>query len=206
MKRRSRVIGGRMSSRASMWDPFCRAKKHMGFLLRQYPWPLATRLRAKKEIVCNQKVPTRGFSAKKEVVWRDLSAIFHSRIFGEKGNGVARPPCHFPPLGKKGRWVAAHFWQKRKPCGATSKSAKYSLFLCVPAQIKWSLNAHMGDVNRKWWVGFMESHVHNGCAQRESILDAAGDIIVCSTEHYWGAQWGCIMCSMERYSGCSLVN
>ena len=58
------------------------------------------------------KVPTRGFSAKKEgvwrelsskgadsrifgekeVVWRDLSAIFHSRIFGEKGNCVARPP------------------------------------------------------------------------------------------------------------------
>ena len=51
MKRRSCVIGGRMRSRASMWDPFCRAKKHMGFLLRQYPWPLATRLRAKKEVV-----------------------------------------------------------------------------------------------------------------------------------------------------------
>ena len=106
-----------MSSRASMWDPFCRAKKHMGFLLRQYPWPLATRLRAKKEIMCNQKcrlmdfrrkrkscgatsLPffTRGFSAKKEMVWRDLPAIFHHsakkeagwpRIFGRKGNRVA---------------------------------------------------------------------------------------------------------------------
>ena len=33
----------------------------------------------------------------------------------------------------------------------------------------------------------MESHVHNGCAQWDSILDAAGDIIVCSTEHYWGS-------------------
>ena len=152
MKRRSRVIGGRMSSRASMWDPFCRAKKHMGFLLRQYPWPLATRLRAKKEIVCNQKVPTRGFSAKKEVVWRDLSAIFHSRIFGEKGNGVARPPCHFS---------LAEFRRKRKSCGATSRN---SLFLCLPVQIKCSLNAPMGDVKIKWWVGLMESYGLNGCA------------------------------------------
>ena len=54
--------------------------------------------------------------------------------------------------------------------------------------------------------GFNGSYVHNGCAQWESILDAAGDIIVCSTEHYWGAQWGCIMCSMAKYSVCSLVN
>ena len=38
------------------------------------------------------------------------------------------------------------------------------------------------------------------CAQWESILDAAGDIIVCSTGHYWGAQWGCIMCSIEKHS------
>ena len=37
----------------------------------------------------------------------------------------------------------------------------------------------------------------NWCAQWESILNAAGDIIVCSTGHYWGAQWGSIMCSME---------
>ena len=44
------------------------------------------------------------------------------------------------------------------------------------------------------------------CAQWESILNAAGDIIVCSTGHYWGAQWGCIMSSMENYSGCSLGN
>ena len=42
----------------------------------------------------------------------------------------------------------------------------------------------------------MESYVLNGCAQWEfimgskweSILDAAGDIIVCSTGHYWCAQ------------------
>ena len=68
----------------------------------------------RKRQVCGatseRKVPTRGFSAKKETVWRDLSAIFHnsakkeggwrnlsagksadSRIFGEKGNHVARP-------------------------------------------------------------------------------------------------------------------
>ena len=30
----------------------------------------------------------------------------------------------------------------------------------------------------------MESYVLNGCAQWESILDAAGDIIVCSTGSY----------------------
>ena len=35
---------------------------------------------------------TRGFSAKRETVWRDLPAIFHSRNFGEKGSRVARPP------------------------------------------------------------------------------------------------------------------
>ena len=29
-----------------------------------------------------------------------------SRIFGKKGRCVARPPCHFPQLGEKGRWVA----------------------------------------------------------------------------------------------------
>ena len=39
-----------------------------------------------------EKVPTRGFLAKKEGGWRDLPAIFHSRIFGEKGSRVARPP------------------------------------------------------------------------------------------------------------------
>ena len=56
-------------------------------------------------------MPTRGYLAKKAGVWRDLSAIFHSRIFGEKGNGVARPPCHFS---------LADFRRKRKSCGATS--------------------------------------------------------------------------------------
>ena len=39
------------------------------------------------------------------------------------------------------------------------------------------------------------------CAQWESILNAAGDIIVCSTGHYCGAQWGSIMCSMGKYYG-----
>ena len=53
------------------------------------------------------KVPTRGFLAKKAGVWRDLSTKgADSRIFGEKGNGVARPLCHFSPRGEKGRWVA----------------------------------------------------------------------------------------------------
>ena len=28
-----------------------------------------------------------------------------AQIFGKKGNGVVRPPCHFPQLGEKGRWV-----------------------------------------------------------------------------------------------------
>ena len=102
---RSGIIGGRMRSRASLWDPFCRAKKHMGFFLRQYPWPLAMQLRAKREIVCNQtcqltdfwrkgkqcgatlagKVPTHGFSEKKEVVWCDLPAIFHHSAKKEGG-------------------------------------------------------------------------------------------------------------------------
>ena len=114
-------------------------KKHMGFLLR---WGQKCRLVDfwRKRQVCGatsaRKVPTRGFSAKKEVVWRNLSAIFHhsakkeggwrdlSRIFGRKGNGVARPPCQH---GEKGRCVA-------RP----QKSAKISLFLCLPVQIKCS--------------------------------------------------------------------
>ena len=50
------------------------------------------------------------------------------------------------------------------------------------------------------WVGSMGIYyVLNWCAQWESILDAAGDTIVCSTGHYWGG-------SMEKYSECSLVN
>ena len=57
---------------ASMWDPFCGVKKHMGFFLRQYPWPLATWLGAKKEIVCKPKVLTHGFLVKKEGGWGDL--------------------------------------------------------------------------------------------------------------------------------------
>ena len=69
-----------------------------------------------------------------------------TRIFGQKGNGVARPPCHFPQLGEKGRWVAQPqqgkvptrgFSAKKETVVARpEKSAKYSLFLCVPAQIK----------------------------------------------------------------------
>ena len=65
-----------------------------------------------------------------------------SWIFGEKGNNVAWPPCHFSPLGEKGRWV-----------GWPQKYARNSLFLCLPVQIKCSLNAPMGDVNRKWLMG-----------------------------------------------------
>ena len=66
-------------------------KTHMGCLLRQYPWPLATRFGVKKEVVwrvlaknegvwCDlskKKVLTHRFLAKKEVMWHDLSAIFH---------------------------------------------------------------------------------------------------------------------------------
>ena len=103
-------------------------KMHMGFLLRQYHCPLATRGVSEKgsHVARPQstKVPTRGFSAKKETVWRDLPAIFHNSakkeggwrnlskesadlwIFGKKGSRVARPPCHFPQLGEKGRCVA----------------------------------------------------------------------------------------------------
>ena len=97
---------------------------HMECLLRQDRCPLATWVVSekgsrvvrpqekkcrladfrRKRKVCGAtsaaQVPTRGFSAKKEVVWRDLSAIFHHsakkeggwpRIFGRKGNRVARP-------------------------------------------------------------------------------------------------------------------
>ena len=88
-----------------------RTKMHMGFLLREYRCPLATRGVSEKGSRVAQpqrkKVPTRGFSAKKEGVWRELRTKgADSRIFGEKGNGVARPLCHFSPLGEKGRWVA----------------------------------------------------------------------------------------------------
>ena len=64
----------------------------MGFLLRQYRCPLAMRGVSEKGSRVQPKVPTRGFLAKKEGGWRDLPAIFHSRIFGEKGSRVARPP------------------------------------------------------------------------------------------------------------------
>ena len=68
----------------------------MGFLLREYRCPLATRVVSEKGSRVAQpqgeKVPTRGFSAKKEGVWRELSSTgADSRIFGKKGNCVARP-------------------------------------------------------------------------------------------------------------------
>ena len=44
-----------------------------------------------------EKVPLCGNLVKKEVMWQ---------IFSEKGMCVARPPCHFPQLSEKGRWVA----------------------------------------------------------------------------------------------------
>ena len=71
-------------------------KNHMGCLLRQYRCPLATRVVSEKGSRVarpqGEKVPTHGFSAKKETVWRDLPAIFHSRNFAEKGSRVARHP------------------------------------------------------------------------------------------------------------------
>ena len=49
---------------------------------------------------------TRGFSAKKEGVWCNLSRTGADlQIFSEKGSHVVQPLCHFSPLGKKGRWV-----------------------------------------------------------------------------------------------------
>ena len=79
----------------------------MGFLLREYRCPLATQVVSEKgsRVVRPQseKVPTCGFSAKKEGVWHELSKKgANSQIFGEKGNRVAQPPCHFPQLG--GGW------------------------------------------------------------------------------------------------------
>ena len=54
-------------------------KNHMGCLLRQYRCPLATRVVSEKGSRVarpqGEKVPTRGFSAKKEGVWRDLSRL-----------------------------------------------------------------------------------------------------------------------------------
>ena len=99
---------------------------HMGFLLRQYRWPLATRVVSEKGSRVarpqREKVPTRGFSAKKEGVWRDLGTKgADSRIFGEKGNGVARPPCHFPQLGEKGRSVAQTQQRKVPTRGFSAK-------------------------------------------------------------------------------------
>ena len=67
------------------------------------------------------KVPTRGFSAKKEVMWCDLSAIFHQGGW-----------CN---LSKEKKCQLADFQRKRNLCGATSRN---SLFLCLPRQIKCS--------------------------------------------------------------------
>ena len=69
-------------------------KNHMGCLLRQHPWPLATRFVSEKGSCVVQpqreKVLTRGFLAKKEGVWCDLREKgADSWIFSEKGNGVA---------------------------------------------------------------------------------------------------------------------
>ena len=70
------------------------AKMHMGFLLRQYRCPLATRVVNEKgsRVARPQstKVPTCRFSAKKEGVWCELMRTgANSQIFGEKGSCVA---------------------------------------------------------------------------------------------------------------------
>ena len=106
-----------------------RTKMHMGFLLREYRCPLAMWGVSKKGSGVawpqSKKVPTRRFSAKKEVVWRDLSAIFHHSAKKEGGwRNLSWEKCRL-----------ADFRQKRKLCGATSRN---SLFLCLPVQSKCS--------------------------------------------------------------------
>ena len=176
----------------------------MGCLLREYCWPLAMQFRAKREVVwrdlrgkrcqlvdfrwkrkvCGassaEQVPTHGFSAKKEVVWRDLPAIFHNSAKKEGGwHNLSKEKCQL-----------ADFQQKRKLCGVTSRN---SLFLCLPVQIKCSLNAPMGDVKRKWWVGLMESYVLNGCAQWEV---RCWTLLECSTGIYNLLSWTLLGYSM----------
>ena len=128
-------------------------KNHMGCLLRQHPWPLAMRFVSEQGSCVVQpqreKVPTHGFLAKREGVWCDLSTKGADlRIFGEKGNGVAQPPCHFPQLGEKGRWVAQPQQGKVPTCGFSAKKETVwhdlqkffiSLFTSTP----------MGEVNRQ---------------------------------------------------------
>ena len=68
------------------------------------------------------KVPTRGFSAKKETVWRDLPAIFHNSAKKEgRWRNLSKEKCRL-----------ADFRRKRKPCGATSKICQiFFISLCT---------------------------------------------------------------------------
>ena len=79
----------------SRGDPFMGENAH-GIPFEAIPLspshPGGERKRKSCGVTSTEKVPTRGFSAKKEGGWRDLPAIFHLRIFGEKGSRVARPP------------------------------------------------------------------------------------------------------------------
>ena len=90
-------------------------------------------------------MPTHRLSVKKEGVWCDLSKKgANSWIFGEKGNNVAQPPCHFSQLGEKGRCVAQPqqganlqiFGKNGNGVAQPQKFGKKSLFLCLPVQIK----------------------------------------------------------------------
>ena len=122
---------------------------HIGCLLRQYPWPPATQVVSEKGSHVawpqSEKVPTHGLSVKKEGVWCDLSKKgTNSWIFGEKGNDVAQPPCHFSQLGEKGRCVVQPqqganlqiFGKNGNSVAQPQKFGKKSLFLCLPVQIK----------------------------------------------------------------------
>ena len=85
-------------------------KMHMGFLLREYRCPLATcGVSEKGSHVArpqSTKVPTCGFSTKKETVWRDLPAIYHNLAKKEGGwHNLSKEKCQL-----------ADFWQKRKLC------------------------------------------------------------------------------------------
>ena len=84
-------------------------KMQMGFLLRQYPWPLAMWVVSKKGSQCQpqrEKVPTCRFLAKKEGVWCDLSTKgADSWNFGKKGSHVVQPLQRKKDKKKTLKWV-----------------------------------------------------------------------------------------------------
>ena len=183
-----------------MWDAFWRWKTTwMPF--EATPLAPSHTIWEPKRKLCGVTSEVKSADLKKEGVWHDLSMKgANLQIFSEKGSHVVWPPCPFFTT-----------WQKRKVGGATSagKSANLWIFSekgnCVawPPEIlyffvyQYRLNAPMGEVNRQWLVGLMESMCSMGVLNGKVFWMLLG-ILLCAQQGIIGGLNGDVLCAQWK--------